>query len=215
MDFQNLRNKMVEEQIVARGITDRGVLDALRRVPRHEFVPKEAIDLAYKDCPVSIGEGQTISQPFMVALMTQCLDLNKLKRVLEVGTGSGYQTAILAELCKEVCSIERIETFVKRAKKKLRKLNYTNVKILLGDGSLGGPENSQHFDAIIITAASPARLDHLFLQLATDGRLVVPIGDRSSQILKLFTTSQGRIIEKSVCSCTFVPLIGEYGWPRN
>ena len=211
--FEVLRNKMVDEQIAARGITDEAVLEALRRVPRHEFVPKEAVDLAYKDCPVAIGEGQTISQPFMVALMTQCLGLNKSKRVLEIGTGSGYQTAILAELCYEVCSIERIKALADAARQRLGKLNYTNVKIFHGDGSLGGAESPQLFDAIMVTAASPGRLEHLIIELAPEGRLVVPIGDRASQTLKLFTKSQGRILEESVCSCAFVPLIGEYGWP--
>jgi len=125
MDFRKLRDKMVEEQISARGIKDAAVLDAMRQVPRHEFVPEEVVDKAYEDCPLSIGEGQTISQPYMVALMTECLELNKNKRVLEIGTGSGYQTAILAELSKEVCSIERLETLVERAERTLQKLNYT------------------------------------------------------------------------------------------
>jgi protein-L-isoaspartate(D-aspartate) O-methyltransferase len=210
--FEILRNKMVDEQVAVRGIADECVLKALRRVPRHEFIPEEAIDLAYEDCPVSIGEGQTISQPFMVALMTQCLALDRSKRVLEIGTGSGYQTAILAELCCEVYSIERIKTLADSARQRLQKLDYTNVKILHGDGSLGGTACSQPFDAIMVTAASPARLDHLFIELAPEGKLVVPIGDRSSQTLKLFTKSDDRIIEESLCGCTFVPLIGEYGW---
>ena len=212
MDFCNLRYAMVMEQIAARGITDENVLEALCRVPRHEFVPKEAVEKAYEDCPVPIGEGQTISQPYMVALMTQCLDLNKDKRVLEVGTGSGYQTAILAELCKKVYSIERVEMLVKRSREKLQELNYTNIEIVLGDGTLGWPDMSQFFDAIIITAASPGRLDHLFQQLTSEGRLVAPLGDRFSQTLKLFIKAKDRMIEESVCACTFVPLIGEYGW---
>ena len=216
MDFLRLRNKMVDEQVAARGITDENVLEALRRVPRHEFIPHESEDLAYSDCPVAIGEGQTISQPYMVALMTQCLKLDKTTRVFEVGTGSGYQTAVLAELCREVYSVERIETLVDRARRRLRELKYTNIKIVRGDGSLGGVESSQLFDAVIITAAAPARLDHFFVQLAPDGKMVVPIGNRMSQTLKLFTKSQDdRIIEESVCGCTFVPLIGEYGWPEN
>ena len=216
MDFLRLRNKMVDEQVVARGITDENVLEALRRVPRHEFIPHESVDLAYRDCPVAIGEGQTISQPYMVALMTQCLKLDKTARVFEVGTGSGYQTAILAELCQEVYSVERIETLADHARRRLRELKYTNIEIVHGDGSLGGAESSQLFDAVIITAAAPARLDHLFAQLAPDGRMVVPIGDRVSQTLKLFTKSQNdSIIEELVCGCTFVPLIGEYGWPKN
>lgn len=215
MDFEKLRNKMVEEQIMARGITDTAVLEAMRRVPRHEFVPKESAAGAYDDRPLPIGEGQTISQPYMVALMTQSLDLNKKKRVLEVGTGSGYQTAVLAELSREVCSVERIGALVDRARQTLRRLNYTNVKIFLGDGTKGLPEAPQPFDAIIITAASPARPDQLFAQMAAGGRMVVPVGDRFGQILMLFTKAKGRIAEKAVCGCTFVPLIGEYGWPLH
>lgn len=211
MDFQALRNRMVEEQICARGITDTAVLDAMRQVPRHEFVPGESVDKAYEDYPIPIGEGQTISQPYIVALMTQCLDLNKKKRVFEIGTGSGYQTAILAELCKEVYSMERIQTLVERAKQTLKELNYRNTKIFLGDGTLG-LSDERLFDAIIITAASPDRPDHLFSQLAVEGQMIVPIGDRFSQILKLFTKTKNQITEEAVCGCTFVPLIGQYGW---
>ena len=202
---------MVEEQIYARGNTYTAVMDAMRRVPRHEFVPRESEDKAYEDYPIPIGEGQTISQPYIVALMTQCLDLNKKKRVFEIGTGSGYQTAILAELCKEVYSIERIKALVERAKQTLKELNYRNAKIFLGDGT-SGLSDERLFDAIIITAASPDRPDHLFSQLAVEGRMVVPIGDRFSQILKLFTKTKNRITEEAVCGCTFVPLIGQYGW---
>jgi protein-L-isoaspartate(D-aspartate) O-methyltransferase len=212
MDFAHLRNKMVEDQIVARGITDVGVIEAMRRVPRHEFIPEEAIELAYNDCPIPIGEGQTISQPYMVALMTQCLGLNKLARVLEVGTGSGYQTAVLAELCKEVYSIERIESLANCARQRLERLDYKNITIIHGDGSLGEPESPQQTNAIIVTAASPGNLDHLFLQLSPSGKLVVPVGDRENQILKLFTKSQNRTIEEPICGCRFVPLIGQYGW---
>lgn len=213
MDFRQLRNKMVEEQIAARGITDEGVLRAMRRVPRHQFIPEELVRLAYRDCPVAIGEGQTISQPYMVALMTQCLDLNKDKVVLEVGTGSGYQAAILAELCKEVYSIERIEALVGQARQRLKQLNYSNVNVIQGDGSSGGPESPASFDGIIVTAASPNRLDRLLSRLSPEGKMVVPIGDRYGQTLKLFTNSNNGIVEESVCGCTFVPLIGEYGWP--
>lgn len=212
MDFQKLRNEMVDGQIKARGITDAAVLEVLRRVPRHEFVLKETTGRAYNDYPISIGEGQTISQPYIVALMTQCLDLNRNKRALEIGTGSGYQTAILAELCREVLSIERIEVLVQRARQTLRRLDYSNIKIFLGDGSLGLPDELKPFDAIIVTAASPDRPDDLLSQLAPEGRLVVPIGDRFGQRLTLFTKTKDKIVEEVVCGCTFVPLIGKYGW---
>jgi len=212
MDFRKLRNEMVNGQIKARGITDTAVLEALRRVPRHEFVPEGSIGEAYEDRPLAIGDGQTISQPYIVALMTQCLDLNKNKRVLEIGTGSGYQTAVLAELCKEVLSVERIEALVDRARETLQGLNYGNVKIFLGDGTLGLPDEQNSFDAIIITAASPGRPDYLLSQLASRGKLVVPMGDRFSQRLMLFSKTEDHITEEVICGCTFVPLIGKYGW---
>lgn len=206
---------MVERQIVARGITDAGVIAAMRRVPRHLFVPKDMAARAYEDCPVPIGAGQTISQPYMVALMTQCLHLNKSKRVLEVGTGSGYQAAVLAELSKEVYTIERIEELLLRARQTLHHLRYTNIKTFIGDGNLGVEDEDILFDAMMVTAASRRQPDRLFAQLAPDGRMVVPMGDRFSQSLMVFTKKKDRITEESVCSCTFVPLIGEYGWPLN
>ena len=212
MDFVQLRDHMVEKQIRARGITQAAVLEALRRVPRHAFVPEEMMDRAYEDGPLSIGEGQTISQPYIVALMTQSLNLDKTKRVLEVGTGCGYQTAVLAELCGKVFTIERIESLIKRARQTFKKCRYTNIKFFLGDGTLGLPESDAPFDAIMVTAATPARPDHLLAQLALNGRLVAPVGDRSNQTLMLFTNTPGQVIEEVLCGCTFVPLIGEHGW---
>jgi protein-L-isoaspartate(D-aspartate) O-methyltransferase len=212
MDFRNLRNKMVTEQIASRGITDPGVLEALRRVYRHEFVPNELQHKAYEDCPIPIGDGQTISQPYMVALMTQCLALNKNKCALEIGTGSGYQTAILAELCKEVYSIECVTALAEQAKRRLERMDYSNIHIRIGDGTLGWPAMPQFFEAIIITAASPGKPEHLLSQLAPDGRLAAPLGDRYSQMLTLFTKIKDGFTEESICACTFVPLIGRHGW---
>lgn len=206
---------MVDKQVVARGITDAGVIEAMRRVPRHLFVPKDMVSRAYEDCPVSIGGGQTISQPYMVALMTQCLNLSKDKSVLEVGTGSGYQAAVLAELSKEVYTIERIEELQIRARQTLHNLRYTNIKSFIGDGNLGVEDKDILFDAIMLTAASKRPPDRLIAQLAVNGKMVVPMGDRFSQSLMVFTKKENRIVEESVCNCTFVPLIGEYGWPLN
>ena len=215
VDFKKLRNKMVDEQIMSRGITDEHVLEAMRMVPRHRFVPKSKIGRAYEDCALPIGEGQTISQPYMVALMTQCLDLNRQKRVLEVGTGSGYQAAILAELSKEVYTVERIKKLLIKATQTLNDLHYTNIKTLVGDGNSGFDDNELYFDAIVITAASQKKPDRLLSRLTENGKLIVPMGNLFKQSLMVFTKTAGRIFESSVCSCIFVPLIGEYGWPLN
>ena len=212
MDFQKLRNKMVEEQLVKRGISQSLVLEAFRRVPRHEFIPKNLLGRSYDDNALPIGEGQTISQPYIVALMTQALNLDKNKIVLEIGTGSGYQTAILAQVSKEVYTIEKIKELADQAKDKLEKLNYANVHFLIADGTLGWPDPSLKFDAVMVTAASPNRLDHLFDQMNNQGRLVIPIGNRESQILTLFVKDGPTIKEEKICGCIFVPLTGRYGW---
>ena len=211
MDLTRLRTDMVEQQIIRRGISDPRVVESMRRVPRHEFVLPQDKAKAYEDGPLSIGEGQTISQPYIVALMTQNLKLNQKKTVLEIGTGSGYQTAVLAENSGWVVSVERIPALAERARKILEKLSYTNVEILVGDASLALTQE-QSFDAIIMTAASPQRPDYLFDRLNSDGRLVVPIGNRETQMLTLFIKSREKIEEKKLCSCVFVPLIGQYGW---
>jgi protein-L-isoaspartate(D-aspartate) O-methyltransferase len=212
MDFQKARDRMVEEQIAARGISDAALLEVMRRVPREKFVPLDLVHRAYDDCPLPIGEGQTISQPYIVALMTQCLKLDKQKVVLEIGTGSGYQTAVLAQLCKQVYSLERIAALGERARRTLEDLQYTGIKIFLGDGTLGLAEEYRPFDGVIVTAASPARPGHLLDQLAVGGRLVVPVGDRSAQRLMVYERRDGCIVEEAVCGCMFVPLIGVYGW---
>jgi protein-L-isoaspartate(D-aspartate) O-methyltransferase len=214
VDFQSLRNKMVEEQIVNRGIRDLRVIEAMRTIPRHLFIPEEYRQSAYLDCPVPIGQGQTISQPYMVALMTEALKLTAKDRVLEVGTGSGYQTAILATLCQEVYSIERINSLGLIAQEILKKQNIRNVNVLIGDGSSGWPKEIV-FDAIIVTAGAPDLPAPLIKQLDEGGRAVVPIGDRMQQTLKLITKGENQIFQMEVCQCVFVPLLGQFGWNFN
>lgn len=213
MDYKDLREKMVNDQIIARGIKDPRVIEAMRKIPRHEFVPMKSWPNAYCDCPVPIGEGQTISQPYIVALMTQALQLEKSDRALEIGTGCGYQTAILAELCTEVNSIERIAQLSERARRVLDKLNYKNVHLMIGDGTLGWPEAGA-FDAILVTAAAPKNMIHLLAQLKDNSRMVIPIGDRYNQSLFCMNKNEGQMNSEEICQCMFVPLIGEYGW-RN
>jgi len=211
--MEELRRKMVEEQIIARGIKDKKVISAFLKVPREEFVPEDLKKYAYIDSPLSIGEGQTISQPYIVALMTEALKLKGGEKVLEIGTGSGYQSAILAEIGCEVYSVERIESLAKKAENILRKLGY-NVKIKIGDGTLGWEEYSP-YDRIIVTAAGPKIPDTLLFQLSeNEGRLIMPVGDRFFQDL-ILVIKRGKEIEKiSLGGCQFVPLIGKEGWEK-
>jgi protein-L-isoaspartate(D-aspartate) O-methyltransferase len=202
---------MVEEQLISRGIKDKRVLDAFSRVERHKFIPEDLRMSAYADFPVPIGSGQTISQPYMVALMTECLGLTGQEKVLEIGTGSGYQTAILAELAKEVYSIERFENLSKTAEAILKELGYVNIKLRVGDGTLGW-EESEPFDRIIITAAAPRMPLPLTEQLKDNGKLVLPLGESFSQVLTVVENKQGRLESVGVCGCVFVPLVGKYGW---
>ena len=211
MDYDILRKRMVEEQIVSRGINDRGVLDAFLKVPRHYFVSTESKDSAYSDYPLPIGENQTISQPYIVALMTQQLKLTGNERILEIGTGSGYQTAILAELAKEVYSIERLSRLAVQANRILNELSYNNIKIKTGDGTLGWEEFSP-YDGIIVTAAAPEVPPPLIKQLKNNGRIVIPLGGVSSQTLTILEKNKDIIKTSGVCGCVFVPLLGEYGW---
>ncbi|MCM8791767.1 MAG: protein-L-isoaspartate(D-aspartate) O-methyltransferase [Candidatus Omnitrophica bacterium] len=211
MNYQNLRKKMVDEQIVARGIRDRRLIDVLYKIERHRFVPQESRSSSYGDFPLPIGGEQTISQPYMVALMTACLSLKGDERVLEIGTGSGYQTAILAELSKEVYSVERIESLAKRAQELLRELGYANIKIKIGDGTLGWSEEAP-FERIIVTAANSDIPPPLIEQLKEEGIMVIPLGDRFSQILTVVKKTKDQIIKTEICSCVFVPLIGKYGF---
>lgn len=211
MDYEKLKKRMLEEQLIPRGIEDKRVLDAFYKIERHKFVPETLAQSAYGDFPVSIGEGQTISQPYIVALMTQCLALGGEERVLEIGTGSGYQTAILAELAKEVYSIERFPGLEERAKALLNSLGYSNIKIMQGDGTLGWPEAAP-FDRIIITAASPRIPLPLTDQLKENGKLVLPLGETFSQVLTVAEKKQGKLESVQVCGCVFVPLVGKYGY---
>ncbi len=211
MDYDELRRTMVETQLVPRGIKDRRVLEAMLKVPRHLFVDESIRHRAYEDMALPIGEGQTISQPYMVALMTELLELKGDERVLEVGTGSGYQAAVLAELAREVYSMERIEALITRARERLRSLGYDNVHIICGDGTRGLPEKAP-FDGIIITAGTPGVPEPLKAQLADGGTLVAPVGGRFSQQLVRLRKKGADFSEEYLTPCVFVPLIGEYGW---
>ncbi|MFH0839739.1 MAG: protein-L-isoaspartate(D-aspartate) O-methyltransferase [Candidatus Omnitrophota bacterium] len=213
MDYKLLRENMVRSQLIPRGIKDSSVLAAFGKVERHLFVPEEFLENAYGDHPLPIGSGQTISQPFMAALMTESLGLGGCEKVLEIGTGSGYQTAILAELVKKVYSLERVSSLAEGAKTILSKLEYKNIDIDTRDGSLGWPEHAP-YDAIIITASCPGRPATLLAQVKEGGRLIAPIGVAFGQILTLFTNKSGTIVENEICGCMFVPLIGKEGWNR-
>ncbi|HHL38885.1 MAG TPA: protein-L-isoaspartate(D-aspartate) O-methyltransferase [Deltaproteobacteria bacterium] len=202
---------MVETQLVSRGIGQPRVLDAMRTVPRHLFVDDALADSAYGDYPLPIGEGQTISQPFMVAFMTEALELTGPEKVLEVGTGSGYQTAVLSMLADRVFSIERKPRLAQRARRILDELQCTNVVIRIGDGTLGLPEEAP-FDAIIVTAASPSIPPAYTEQLAEGGRLVIPVGEEFVQTLMRIRKENGRLVEEDLGACRFVKLIGRYGW---
>jgi len=208
------RWRMVEEQIIQRGIRDPRVLKAFREVPRHIFVPDNDTDWAYIDAPIPIGSGQTISQPYIVAVMTEALELHGQEKVLEIGTGSGYQAAILSHLARRVCSIERIEGLARRAKETLEELGITNVKVVHGNGSIGLPEEAP-FDAIIVTAAAPDIPKPLIEQLADGGRLVLPVGERDSQTLTKITSTGHTTQRVNLGLCVFVPLIGRGGWESS
>jgi protein-L-isoaspartate(D-aspartate) O-methyltransferase len=203
---------MVEEQIIRRGISDPRVIKAMEEVPRHKFIDEALVDTAYNDHPVPIGCGQTISQPYMVALMTQALKLKGDEKVLEIGTGSGYQAALLAELCQKVYTVDRISTLVERARRVLLdELGYKNIVLLVRDGTMGLPEYAP-FDRIIVTAAAPEIPSPLIEQLKDGGRLVIPKGDRFTQTLLVVTKEKDKYITESLGGCVFVPLIGRYGW---
>ncbi len=209
--YQKARERMVRTQIASRGIKDPRVLAAMLKVPRHLFVEEALKDQAYGDYPLPIGEGQTISQPYIVALMTEALELKGPEKVLEVGTGSGYQAAILAELAKWVYSIERYPSLAERAKRILERLGYRNVIIKVGDGTKGWPEVAP-FDAIIVTAAGPKIPEPLLEQLAEGGRLVMPVGDEWSQFLIKVTKKGGKFLKENLGAVRFVKLVGEYGF---
>jgi protein-L-isoaspartate(D-aspartate) O-methyltransferase len=212
MTFDEQRAKMVETQLKARGLEDERLLAAFGKVPRHLFIPEEFREEAYADHPLPIGAGQTISQPYIVALMVDCLRLRGHERVLEIGSGSGYQTAILAELALEVFSIERLPELFKAVQVRLSTLGYLNVHLAAGNGSLGWPEHAP-FDAIIVSAAAPRIPLPLATQLAEGGHMAIPIGIPQAQMLVQAEKRRGHLHQKDVASCVFVPLIGDYGWP--
>jgi protein-L-isoaspartate(D-aspartate) O-methyltransferase len=204
-DFQKLRERMVQEQLGIRGISDQGVLAAMRKVERHKFVPENVRHLAYEDSPLPIGQGQTISQPYIVALMTEVLRLQGKEKVLEIGTGSGYQAAILAELTGEVYTIELIPELAKAAEKLLSSLGYKNIHVKCGDGYAGWPEAAP-FDCIIVTCAPQEIPPALLEQLAEEGRMVIPVGI-VHQELKLVTKKNGNVTTQDVIPVRFVPMV--------
>jgi protein-L-isoaspartate(D-aspartate) O-methyltransferase len=202
---------MVAEQLVRRGISDGRVLEAMRKIPRHRFVEEALRERAYGDHPLPIGENQTISQPYIVALMTQLLRLTGREKVLELGTGSGYQTALLAELARRVCSVERLPALAMRARRLLEDLGYTNAVVKTADGTYGWPDEAP-FDRILVTAGAPAVPPPLIQQLAEGGRLVVPIGDEQAQTLHVVDKIDGQVRTSVESGCAFVKLVGRYGW---
>jgi len=210
--FSNLRREMVERQIRRRGVRDPLVLRAMEAVPRHEFVPAGLVHSAYEDSPLAIGEGQTISQPYMVAAMTEALQLTGTQRVLEIGAGSGYQAAVLSLLAREVIAIESRPLLARAARERLAQQGYSNVSVEIADGSQGWPAGAP-YDAILAAAAAPAVPAPLVEQLADGGRLVIPIGTREHQELHLIRKRDGRIEDSPMFACRFVPLVGRHAWP--
>ncbi len=211
LKFERRRHEMVNRQIKSRGITDPSVIEAMLKVPRHFFVSEALMDQAYGDFPLPIGEQQTISQPYIVAEMTQALQLGKDDRVLEIGTGSGYQAAILSQIAYRVYTIERINSLFVKARKLFDELNYHNIVTRYSDGTLGWEAESP-FDAIIVTAGAPEVPQALLKQLAPTGRMIVPVGSQHSQeLIKMFKDEQG-IQESNLGGCRFVKLVGEEGW---
>jgi protein-L-isoaspartate(D-aspartate) O-methyltransferase len=212
--YANLRNLMVDDQIISRGVYDEHLLDALRRVPRHWFVPEEYAQIAYSDGPLPIGRGQTISQPYIVALMTELLELQGEENVLEVGTGSGYQAALLASLARQVHTIERHTSLAENAEKVLLRLGLTNVTVHMGDGSLGLLKYAP-FQAILVTAAAPRVPQPLFDQLDEGGRLVLPEGGAGGQVLDRWRKQDGEFEQEHIAPVAFVPLRGQHGWKES
>jgi len=212
--YAHERERMVAEQLLARGVRSEHVLAAMRRVPRHRFIPPEHRHLAYADGPLPIGNGQTISQPYIVALMTQLLELTGAEKVLEIGTGSGYQAAILSILASEVHTIERYDPLALKAATLLEALGFNNVFVHAGDGSQGWPEAAS-YEGIIVTAAAPDVPRPLLDQLADGGRLVIPVGGRGGQLLERWIRHENDYESEQVVPVAFVPLLGKYGWREN
>jgi protein-L-isoaspartate(D-aspartate) O-methyltransferase len=214
MDYTRAREKMVKDQIIDRGIQDRRVIEAMLRVPRHLFLPEGLLGQAYGDTALPIGDGQTITQPYMVAFLCQALDLRGTEKVLEVGTGSGYQAALLACLVDRVYSMERIRSLLERARKTLDRVHCHNVVTQLSDGSYGWKEEAP-FDAVLVTAGAPSLPQPLVDQLRVGGTMVIPIGDRNCQrLIRLRKGSHG-VSEEELMDCNFVSLVGEYGWGQR
>jgi protein-L-isoaspartate(D-aspartate) O-methyltransferase len=209
--FERERERMVEDQLVRRGVTEERVLSAMRRVPRHLFVEEALQDRAYGDHPLPIGEEQTISQPYIVGRMSSLLELTGREKVLEVGTGSGYQTAVLALLARRVCSIERLPRLAERARALLERLGHDNVWIRVGNGTLGWPDESP-FDRILVAAGGPSVPPPLFQQLAEGGLMVVPLGDETNQTLTVVENVRGVMKSRPHGECKFVKLVGKYAW---
>ncbi len=212
--YASARKRMVDEQIRARGVRDPRVLEAMEQVPRERFLPADRVAEAFADRALPIDCGQTISQPFMVASMTELLDVQSTHRVLEIGTGSGYQTAILSRLAAHVYTIERIRALQENARRLLASLGVANVSYAVGDGTLGWPEAAP-FDRIMVTAGAPEVPRALVDQLADGGRLVIPIGGRNEQTLTVVEQRGGRTIEMPRYACRFVQLIGRNAWPES
>jgi protein-L-isoaspartate(D-aspartate) O-methyltransferase len=214
-DYRGERTRMVERQIAQRGISDERVLAALASVPREAFVSQELASYAYDDAPLPIGDGQTISQPYIVAFTAEALQLRPTDRVLDIGTGSGYAAAVLSRLGREVYSVERVEVLCRSASERLRELRYDNVRVRCGDGTLGWPEHAP-FDAIAVAAVGPRPPPALLEQLVVGGRLVMPIGpDGSQTLMRLTRTSANHYSEEPLVDVRFVPLIGAQGFTRR
>lgn len=207
-NYSMLRNQMVDKQLISRGITNKQVLDAMRKVARHLFVPSDLVRYAYEDRPLPIGYGQTISQPYIVAFMTEELNLKRNSRVLEIGTGSGYQAAILGEICDSVFSIEIVPELAEKAAGLLKVLGYRNVKVKAGDGYSGWEEHAP-YDAIIVTCAPTHVPSPLIRQLAEGGRMIIPVGERNIQELVLMIRKNGKLVKESVLPVRFVPMVDE------
>ena len=210
-EFAPLRAEMIERQLCRRGFKDQAVISAMLAVPRHRFVPVELQAQAYEDVPLPIGSGQTISQPYIVAAMTAALHLKPSDRVLEIGTGCGYQAAILSKLAQEVVTIESRPELASAASERLAQLGFSNIHVHCGDGTLGLPEFAP-FDAILVAAAAPSIPHPLLAQLAEGGRMIIPVGDSDNQELQLVEKHDGAIAKKTLDGCRFVPLIGRHGW---
>ena len=211
-NFNIARRRMVDEQLIARGIKDPRVIEAMTKVPRHLFVPEALASQAYSDFPLPIGERQTISQPYMVALMSEAMQLKGGEKVLEVGTGSGYQAAVLALLTRQVFSLERIPALARQARRTLDACGFARVNVRVTDGTCGWEEEAP-FDAIMVTAGAPAVPQPFMKQLAIGGRLIIPVGDRTTQMLIRVTRNSERgFREERLLGCRFVPLVGDHGW---